>query len=345
MAIVGGGVAGLACARALDDAGVPVRVFDKARKGGGRVSTRRFEGLAFDHGAQYFTASDPAFAALAEQLERDGDIARWSGKVTVLGQGVLCSGDEVRPRSRYVGRPGMSGLARALSAGLDVVGHTRIAEIAAAASEHGPGSDRGPWRLRTEDGRILGPFDHVVVAVPSGQAAPLLRVAPQLADAAAGVRMSACLVAMLAVVRPLPLTWDGAFVQGRAAAWIARNSSKPDRPRPPGPECWVVHGAPRWSHDHFDDPPERFAEMLKDEFSALSGLDSLGVTHLVGHRWRYAEVAAPLSRRYLLDEDRGIGACGDWCGAGRVEGAWCSGHALGEHLGARLSPSRATASA
>ena len=68
--VVGAGVAGLSAARALVDRGHQVIVFEKARAPGGRVATSRLRGiempravagstLAFDHGAQYFTARDP----------------------------------------------------------------------------------------------------------------------------------------------------------------------------------------------------------------------------------------------------------------------------------------------
>ena len=58
-AIIGAGMAGIACADALQAAGHAVAVFDKGRGPGGRMSTRRMETplgtVAFDHGAQYFT--------------------------------------------------------------------------------------------------------------------------------------------------------------------------------------------------------------------------------------------------------------------------------------------------
>jgi len=38
--VVGAGIAGLACARALTAAGYPVRVLDRGRRPGGRMSSR-----------------------------------------------------------------------------------------------------------------------------------------------------------------------------------------------------------------------------------------------------------------------------------------------------------------
>jgi predicted NAD/FAD-dependent oxidoreductase len=55
IAVIGAGIAGLACAREIARADVAVTVFEKARGLGGRLATRRDGNLAFDHGAQYLT--------------------------------------------------------------------------------------------------------------------------------------------------------------------------------------------------------------------------------------------------------------------------------------------------
>ena len=75
-AVIGAGIAGLSCARALAASGVHVTVFDKSRGSGGRMSTRRGEGWACDHGAQYFTARDPLFQAELARWQAAGVAAR-----------------------------------------------------------------------------------------------------------------------------------------------------------------------------------------------------------------------------------------------------------------------------
>lgn len=75
VAVVGAGIAGLTASRALRDHGLSVTVFEKSRGPSGRMSTRRVDGgrVQFDHGAQYFTARDPAFRRQVEGWVHDRD--------------------------------------------------------------------------------------------------------------------------------------------------------------------------------------------------------------------------------------------------------------------------------
>jgi predicted NAD/FAD-dependent oxidoreductase len=86
--IIGAGIARLAAATSLRQAGHETVVFDKARGPGGRASTRRAAPFAFDHGAQYFTARDPRFRRLVERFVHEGVAARWDGRIVSLRPGV-----------------------------------------------------------------------------------------------------------------------------------------------------------------------------------------------------------------------------------------------------------------
>jgi hypothetical protein len=52
IAVVGAGVAGLACASRLAEHGLQVQVYDEGRQPGGRVARRHRMGLVFEHGAR-----------------------------------------------------------------------------------------------------------------------------------------------------------------------------------------------------------------------------------------------------------------------------------------------------
>ena len=78
IAIVGGGLAGLTCARALQERGEEPVIFDKGRRAGGRISSRRGEdGVTFDHGAMWLDAGERYAARLLRAwTDASGDVAR-----------------------------------------------------------------------------------------------------------------------------------------------------------------------------------------------------------------------------------------------------------------------------
>jgi predicted NAD/FAD-dependent oxidoreductase len=319
VAVVGAGLSGLACARILADHGHRVRVFDKARGPGGRMSTRRAGGWQFDHGAQYFTVRDPRFEGWVDSWRRDGLVSTWSGRIAVVDGGRVRSKED--HTERLVAVPGMNAICGLLAEGLDLSFNTRIDGLERVAHQ---------WHLNLGDGPDAGGFDVVVVSAPAPQAAVLLRsVAPELAARAAAVEMAPCWSVMAAFARPLDCGFDGAFVDHSALSWIARNASKPGRP---DGETWVLHGSPAWSLEHLGlDGEEAAARLLQAFRNAIGGLD-IDPIHLEAHRWRFALPVEPLDDSYLIDLEIGAVACGDWCSGPRVEGAFLSGFATADRV-------------
>merc|ERR1719440_472717 len=85
-AVIGGGIAGLACARRLQQLGHEAVVFDTGKHApGGRCSSRSWPGgAAVDHAAQYAEASSSSFSAFLHELEADGLAKRWQPHVVAL---------------------------------------------------------------------------------------------------------------------------------------------------------------------------------------------------------------------------------------------------------------------
>lgn len=76
--VVGAGIAGLACAREILDAGIPVRVIERAPAVGGRLASVRIDGRIADIGAAYVTADDPAFLGRLQTWRIDGLAHPWT---------------------------------------------------------------------------------------------------------------------------------------------------------------------------------------------------------------------------------------------------------------------------
>lgn len=303
IAIIGSGLSGLACADHFVAAGHQVSLFDKARGPGGRMSTRRIETsageISFDHGAQYFTARDPAFRAIIENWEKLGVASRWPA-----------AGADA-----WVGVPTMNAPVKALAAGHDVSWSMRIQGL--VHQENG-------WQLQNDTGPIDAVFDTVIMAIPAEQAATLLAPSePSFAAIAKATVSEPCWTLMLAFEKSLGIK-EPIFRDDPVIGWAARNSDKPGRT---GPESWVIQASPTWSVEHLEDSQEDVMVSLSDRFAELSGASLPDPLAVSAHRWRYAR-SGRTDFGALYNGDLKIGLCGDWMLGPRVECAWLSGGAL-----------------
>ena len=306
--VIGAGLAGLSCARHLTAMGHAVRLFDKGRGPGGRMSSRRVDtsaGVAsFDHGAQYFTARDPSFLAQVAQWEAQGVVAPWP----TIGPGT------------WVGVPAMNAPVRCLAEDCDV----RFNRHARSLRRDAEG-----WWIGFDDG-AEGPFDTTVVAVPAEQAAPFLGLQDlAMARHATMARSQPCLTVMVAFDGAVPLSNDWLRDQG-AVAWAARNSAKPGRS---GPESWVLQAGGAWSSLHLEASAEFICQALIAALIAMvpAGTQLPAILHCAAHRWRFA-MAAGADSGVLWNPKIGLGACGDWLIGPRVEFAWLSGRKLADAM-------------
>ena len=250
VAIIGAGLAGLACAQALAQNGHSVHVFDKSRGPSGRMSTRRSSDGATDwqcdHGAQYFTARNADFRAQVAIWEQAGAAAPWDARIgTHDGQGFTLQDSTVQ---RFVGTPRMPSpaahLVRSMQALPQPVRFQWQTTVQPLQAHTGDG-----WLLHSpEHGTEPQRYQTVLLAVPAPQAVPLLAgVTPQATDLARIAHMRACWSVMVRCPQPVTLPVDGCFVEHSPLRWIARDSSKPGRN---GPESWMLHATHTWSEAH-----------------------------------------------------------------------------------------------
>jgi renalase len=343
IAVVGAGIAGIACARTLANAGHHVTVFDKGDRAGGRVASVDTPFGTFDHGAQYFTVRDPRFEAA---LATCGTARkRWSANaVRVLDpHGRVAEAALPAREPHWVGVPTMEEIPRRWAQPLQSAGRvelgTRVARIAPDAL------DGERWQLHTvgtdESVRVFSGFDEVLLAVPAALAAGLLQqsaLAPAFVERLQQVQVAPCWTLMLSfpqAVQPdlthLGPQWNAALSTHHRVAWLARESSKPGRT---AIERWTVQASAAWSEEHLDDEPLRVQAKLVKAFAEITGIRAEPNDASV-YRWRWAKTLVPLGVSHLRDARAGIGLCGDWCLGHRVENAFVSGLelALAVHAG------------
>ena len=303
VAIVGAGISGVTCARALLDRGVEVELIDRGRVPGGRLASPRVHDRRVDIGAAYFTAKEPDFVAAVKYWNELGAVREWTDTLDVYSPD----------------------------------GHSRTTGPIRYAASHGlrsvvTGSLPTDVRSAHEVG-ALDELDHdaVVLAMPDPQAA---RLAPDAFDWVEYEPVIA--VAAGWSQRRWPLA-DAAFVNDDPdLTLIADDGSR----RGDGAAVLVAHTTADLARAHLDAPDDAVAPVLAAVGRVL-GVDAAPEWTLV-HRWTFAkpvDTHGDSEFGLITHDGRPLGACGDtWCpsGAPRVESAYLSGHRLGVALAERL---------
>lgn len=313
IAIIGAGLAGLTLAKRLSSAH-EVSVYEKARGPGGRMSTRRADPFAFDHGAQYFTVETDRFRDFLQPFREKDLITSWPKQVECVG------GARLSDKEKLVAAPGMNGLCKAMAGGVQLQAGVHIDQLE---------RDGADWVVVDKAGARLGPFDWVISSAPSVQTAALFPDAFSGQTTLSQTEMIGCFALMLGFETPLDLPWTALKSGTAPIGWMAVNSSKPRRP---GSYSILVQSDNEWAEKHLEDDPDEIRAVLLGAASDLAEADLSVASHQVMHRWRYAATRRPAGVPYLMDTPLQLAACGDWCLGGKVEAAFLSASELADQF-------------
>lgn len=330
--VIGAGIAGLSCARALVDAGRAVLVLEKSRGVGGRCATRRIEGQPVDHGPAFIHGSDPAFLELLDGLGSEVLLEGWPARIQ--GAGRPCLPRAFVPGERCVAlRPGLSFLAKSLARGLEIRLNTRVSAVRQAG---------GGWGVEDDSGTTHS-AGTLVLTPPVRQTVTFLETLRGVSRELDGI------VALLSMMSSLPCltVMAGYDRHGAAPDWdmlyperssvlhlVSHDSSKRADP------AWtvlVLQALPGWSRRNLDAPEEQWtAELLADARTQV-GQWAARPLWTQSHRWRYARAGTgnELTRPLLVTLPGGarLGIAGEVCApGGGIQAAWSSGVRLAGRL-------------
>ncbi|GAB5456103.1 MAG: FAD-dependent oxidoreductase [Henriciella sp.] len=313
IAIIGAGLSGLTLAKRLARTH-DVSVYEKARGPGGRMSTRRADPFAFDHGAQYFTVETDRFEAFLSPFRTSGLVTTWPKAIERVG------GARLSDKEKLVASPGMNSICKKLAADLTLHSQAHIDDLM-RAGDH--------WILVDKDGVETGLFDWVISSAPSVQTAALFPDAFSGQAALANTEMTGCFALMLGFETPLDLPWTALKSGTAPIGWMAVNSTKPGRPEP---YSILIQSDNEWAEAHLEDDQDAIRTALLAAGSDLARVDLSTASHQVLHRWRYAATRTPAGAPYLIDPALRLAACGDWCLGGKVEAAFLSASQLADQF-------------
>jgi predicted NAD/FAD-dependent oxidoreductase len=339
IAIVGAGVAGLAAALRLTEAGEAVVVYEKSRGLSGRAATRTKEGCRYDFGANYFKVGCNEVAKLVfETLPTDG-LTRIVGDILAFNRdGKVSPADPERNAgARWTYRDGISTLGKRLAAkgGFTIANEVCVTRLKRAG---------GCWQLEDGAGKPLGDFDRVLLTSPAPQAADLLEASdfpsPVRMGVVAGLRRAEYW-RQFSVVLSFP---EAISLPGNAyalinedrdhdLAWVSLENRKADRV-PAGQSLFVLQLSPRWSERHYEDAPASIVSFATAQLRSLLGEDLPAPAWSDLQRWRYAHPRTAADASALREgASHGLFFAGDCLvGRGRVEEAILTGFAAASEM-------------
>jgi renalase len=338
VAIIGAGMAGLVCARILNQAGYQVVLCDKSRGLGGRLATRRLGNTHADHGVCYFKPKGDVFRDFVADLCDRQILNRWTTTIHRLdSQGEL----EPIEHQYYASPTGATAVAKHLVQGLNLDLNQRIIKLERSASH---------WQLTSEQGKTWT-AKSVVIAIPAPQAVDLLvtcldeRVQDWIPVIQA-VEFSPCIAAIAAYATSTQTAIADLNLQGiicqddPVLGWIGFDSTKQMAPQQP---ALILQSNAQFAAQHFaeveqiEDLADALTQMgnrLCDRAATLLNQPWIQTPEFIQvHRWRYAFALNPRSEKVLEILTAPLLLCtGDWCGGDRVEDAFLAGIASAERI-------------
>src|SRR4051794_33102991 len=308
--VIGAGIAGVACARALHDVGVPVLVRDRGERIGGRMAVRTIDERPVDIGAAYFTARTPPFIRVVERWQEEGLAEPWTDTLHLATPDGI-AGTSTGPM-RYRAPLGLRSLVEDLAQGLSVSNPDDVASVGIVDGTVRVGDDA---------------VDAAVLAMPGPQALDILS---DDLDAERKLCDQRWEPALALYARWTSRVWpelDGVFVNDSVILTFIADDG---RRRGDDAPVLVAHAGPVVSAAHLDNP-DTATPMLVDEVKNVLGIHADPDDAFV-KRWSLARPMTSHFHHHYVGES-GISLCGDgWHAGPRIETAYLSGHSLGRVL-------------
>ncbi len=337
--IIGAGLAGLACARGLAEAGMRPLVLDRSGSPGGRAATRQLGGVPFDFGVVFGSSINPEFLDWVRAAAGDSFLPGWP--LRLEGRGTPCQTSSFDGRhARFAVAGGVNQLAKREAAALEARGGAvRLGAEAVGLAV----SKTGLTVLLADGSRLQAPV--LVLALASPQAAALL----DTLEATPVVKASLAVLDLFPVLPCLTVAalypagtpapaWDLAYPENSRLLLLASNEgTKSDT----GRTLLVYQARPSWSAPRLETDKQQWQTEILDEAARLWGPWASGPEETRPHRWKFSRLDGsgtahqplilPLGASYLA-------LAGElFSPEGGLEGAWLSGRALARDLLSRVA--------
>ncbi|WP_373531346.1 NAD(P)/FAD-dependent oxidoreductase [Vampirovibrio sp.] len=305
--IIGAGISGLLAGAELQKAGQNILIVDKARGVGGRMATRRKDGFAWDHGAQFARFRSAAIQDYLPAWTENNLLKLW-----------FSSGSE----PAWIGTQGMTSLPKGLAERLPVQLNCKVTSIRPLPTG---------WEVLDEGGGVYK-ANSLLITAPLPQALALLApldLEESLLENLSSIQYFPCLALLISLAEGTDkVPASGLSLEDHAViSWMADNQKKGISDRP----SLTLHASPVWSERYFEADEAVITKLLLKFAADWIPSASLLNTQLM--RWRYSLPQSQYTELFCkASATPHLLLAGDAFGGPRVEGAMLSGLAAAEWL-------------
>lgn len=299
VAIIGTGMAGLGAARALLQAGCHVNLYEKSRRVGGRVATRRVEGCIFDHGAQILKTTGFALDVLMrEQLPSTGLLEVTAPIVPFAPDGTRRAIDPLRgSEPKYAYAEGITILPKMMATNCKEIGGVFFMETHIARFEE---RSSGVTLFDLNGGKV-GEADALVITAPAPQTADMIEASEMRDPSAKASQISAlrtvmyrpCLSVLLGYERFKSANDVYALIaedKNSPLLWAAFEAMKSHTRAPKGETLLIAQFGGNFSREKYDCPDEVVIQETLRALRPLFGAESDSpLSFAEVKRWRYSQ--------------------------------------------------------
>lgn len=376
VAVIGGGIAGLSCAKRLLQLDIPVTVFDTGKYAvGGRCSSRdrndpQFPILSksiYDHAIQLLAipSSEDRFSEFRQQVkdwEREKVILEYpkDSIYSIDANGNVTPKDTMKA---FYGSKGFGFIPKTMAQTI-----ADIRQDVWVSPANGVRRKDSKW-LVSSNGKPCGSFDRLIIAhngkcadrlmskTPAKQLHRLLRVnfGPNIPKHG-GTRMTLNSIYSLTFAlsssnsplsKRLPPTFVCGDLQEPNLRFLTCQTKK--YPRDDDVEVWTLLSSPNFAKKRKAPQESLSEEIIETVTSNLLG----NLERLLGlpsklkpleSRVQLWGAAVPINtwqngKGFIYDAEHEVGVCGDWLVEPSIAGAWTSGYHLATHMMQTASPS------
>lgn len=312
IAIIGAGITGISLANMLKGK-VNLSIFEKSRGLGGRMATRRANPYQFNHGTQYFKIENKEFKDFLYPLIKNKIIKPWKvNRIEVFNKEVIKK-VKIINNKYYTPVNKMNSVVKYLAR------NNFFIKLLCKIEKIEKKNDK--WFIFDTDFTSYGPYDWLFFTIPPNQVIDIIYKNFRFLDCIKKISMRSCYSVMLGFDEIKSFDFDIAlFKDEDIHSMSIYKKYKTNKEY----SSIIINSSYNFAEQNINSCKDKISDYLIKQVSDSLKYELNNFVHTSIHFWKYAMLEKRNNLGSLLDEEKKVVVCGDWCTNGKVEGAFLS---------------------